>query len=74
MSTILLILLGIVAAILLLVGIGYLLDRFGVTGKVGEAYEYMVTNFPKFKRWLKVGAVALGLLGVVIILLLILLP
>jgi hypothetical protein len=71
MSTIILIIIGIVAAILLLVGLGYLLDRFGVTEKAKEGYDYIKENYPKFRRWLTVGAIAVGLLGIVIIVLLI---
>lgn len=71
MSTIILIIIGIVAAILLLVGLGYLLDRYGATAKAKEGYDYVQENYPKFRRWLIVGAIAVGLLGIVIILLII---
>ncbi len=72
MSTIILIIVGIIAAILLLVGLGYLLDRFGVTDKVKSGYDYVQENYPKFRRWLAFGAIAVGLLGIVIIVLIIL--
>ncbi|GMQ79155.1 MAG: hypothetical protein BMS9Abin02_1714 [Anaerolineae bacterium] len=71
MSTIILIIVGIVAAILLLVGLGYLLDRYGVTDKVKSGYDYVQENYPKFRRWLVFGAITVGLIGIVIIVLII---
>ena len=71
MSTIILIVIGIFAGILLLVGIGYLLDRYGVTGKVKGGVDYMRENKPIFKSRLVVGAIADGLIGALIILLII---
>ncbi len=65
------IIIGIVAAILLLVGLGYLLDRYGATEKVKAAVDYVQENYPKFRRWLVVGAIAVGLLGIVIVALII---
>ena len=71
MSTIVLIVVGIVAAILLLVGLGYLLDRYGVTEKAKAGVDYVQQNYPKFRRYLIVGAIAVGLLGIVIVVLII---
>lgn len=71
MSTIILIVIGIVVAILLLVGLGYLLDRYGATSKVKEGVDYVQENYPKFRRWLVVGAIAVGLLGIGIVILII---
>jgi hypothetical protein len=71
MSTILLIIAAIIGGIVLLVGIGYLLDRYGVVDKVKTGVGYVQENYPTFRRWLAIGAVALGILGVVIIILLI---
>ena len=71
MSTIILIIIGVVAAILLLVGLGYLLDRYGATEKAKAAVDYVKENYPKVRRWLVVGAIAVGLLGIVIVILII---
>jgi uncharacterized membrane protein len=71
MSTFLLIIAAIIGGILLLVGLGYLLDRYGVVDKVKTGVGYVQENYPTFRRWLAIGAVALGILGIVIILLLI---
>lgn len=71
MNTIILIIAGIVGGLLLLVGIGYLLDKYGVVDKVKEAVGHVQENYPTIRRWLAIGAVAVGILGVVIIILLI---
>jgi len=66
-----LIIIGIVAALLLLVGVGYLLDRYGATKKAKAGVDYVQENYPKFRRWLVVGAIAVGLLGIVVVALII---
>lgn len=71
MSTIILIVVGLVAGLTLLVGIGYLLERYGVTAKIKEAIGHLKENFPTYKRWLITGAVALGLLIALIVILII---
>ena len=71
MNTIILIVAGLVAGLLLLVGIGYLLDKYGVVDKVKEGVGRVQKNYPTIRRWLAIGAVAVGILGVVIIILII---
>jgi hypothetical protein len=71
MSTIILIIAGIIGGLLLLVGLGYLLDKYGVVDKVKTGVGYVQENYPTFRRWLAIGAVALGILGLVIIILII---
>jgi hypothetical protein len=71
MSTIILIVVGLVAALAIVIGIGYLLERYGVTAKIKELFDRLKENFPTYKRWLVTGLVALGLLIAVIVLLVI---
>jgi hypothetical protein len=71
MSTIILIVVGLVAGLALLVGIGYLLERVGVIAKIKEIIAYLQENFPTYKRWLITGGIALALLIALIILLII---
>ena len=71
MSTIILIIVGLVVALALVIGIGYLLERFGVVAKIKEIVAYLQENFPTYKRWLITGAIALALLVALIIILII---
>lgn len=71
MSTIILIIVGVVVGLLLLVGIGYLLDRYGVTAKVKEGIGNLQKNYPTIRRWLTTGAIAVALLAVIVIILVI---
>jgi hypothetical protein len=71
MSTIVLIIVGLVAGLALLVGIGYLLERYGVIAKIKEIIANIEENVPTFKRWLITGGIALVLLIGLIVLLII---
>ena len=71
MSTIILIIVGLIAFLALVIGIGYLLERSGVTGKIKEVAGQLKENSPTYRRWLITGAIALALLAAVIILLII---
>jgi hypothetical protein len=71
MSTIILIVVGLVAALALLIGIGYLLERFGVIAKIKEIGAYLQENYPTYRRWLITGGIALALLLALVILLII---
>ncbi|UCG24402.1 MAG: hypothetical protein JSW55_20165 [Chloroflexota bacterium] len=71
MSTIVLIIVGLVAGLALLVGIGYLLERYGVIAKIKEIFANIQEQVPTLKRWLITGGIALalliGLIGLLII-------
>jgi len=71
MSTIILIVVGLVAGLALVIGIGYLLERAGVTAKIKELIGQFKENFPTYRRWLITGAVALALLIALIVILII---
>ena len=71
MSTIILIIVGLVAGLALLVGIGYLLERYGVIAKIKEIIAYLQKNFPTYRRWLITGGIALALLIVLVVILII---
>ncbi|HSG19087.1 MAG TPA: hypothetical protein VLE70_22535 [Anaerolineae bacterium] len=72
MSTIVLIIVGLVAGLALLVGIGYLLERYGVIAKIKEIVANIEERVPTLKRWLITGGIALALLiGLVVILIII---
>jgi hypothetical protein len=62
MSTIVLIIAGLIAAVALLIGIGYLLEKYGAVDKVKEAYAAIRSNYPTLRRWLIIGGIALLLL------------
>jgi hypothetical protein len=59
LSTIILSIVGLVAGLALLIGIGYLLERYGVTGKIKEVAGQIKKNFPTYRCWLITGAIAL---------------
>ena len=72
MSTIVLIIVGLIAGVVLLIGVGYLLERLGVIDKLKQIYADIISKFPTIKRWLITGAIALVLLiGLVVLLLII---
>ena len=71
MSTIVLIIVGLVAGLALLIGIGYLLERYGVIAKIKEIVANIQEEVPTVKRWLITGGIALALLIGLIVLLII---
>ena len=71
MSTVLLIIGGLVLLAGLMLSIGYLLDKYGVSSKLKEWVAYLKTNAPTYKRWLITGAIVLLLLIALIIVLII---
>ena len=71
MSTILLIIGGLVLLAGLMLGIGYLLDKYGISKKITEWIAYLKTNAPTYKRWLITGAIVLLLLIALIVVLII---
>jgi hypothetical protein len=72
MSTVLLIIGGLVLLVGLMIGIGYLLDKYGVSSKMKEWVAYLKTNAPKYKRWLITGAfVLLFLIALIVVLIII---
>ncbi len=71
MSTIVLIVVGLVAGLALVIGIGYLLEKYGVIAKIKEVIAYIKENYPTYRRWLITGGIALALLIALVILLII---
>ena len=71
MSTIVLIIVGLVAGLALLIGIGYLLERYGVIAKIKKIVANIQEEVPTVKRWLITGGIALALLIGLIVLLII---
>ena len=71
MSTVLLIIGGLVLLAGLMIGIGYLLDKYGISSKIKEWVVYLKTNAPTYKRWLITGAIVLLLLIALIVVLII---
>jgi hypothetical protein len=71
MSTIVLIIVALVAGVALLVGIGYLLERYGVIAKIKQVIGQIQEQFPAFRRWLITGGIALALLIALIVVLII---
>ena len=72
MSTIILILGGLIALVALLIVIGYLLERYGIVAKVKEIFARLQGNFPTYRRWLITGGITLLLLvGLILILIII---
>ena len=73
MNTVLLIIGGLVLLVVVMVGIGYLLDKYGVSKKIMEWLAYLKSNAPTYKRWLITGAIVLLLLIALIVILIIIL-
>ena len=71
MSTIFLIVLGLIGGVILLVVIGYLLEKAGVIDKLKDVYASLKSNFPTYKRWLITGGIAAALLLILVIILII---
>lgn len=71
MNTLLLIIGGLVLLALVMVGIGYLLDKYGISKKIMEWLAYLKENAPTYKRWLITGGIVLLLLIVLIVVLII---
>ena len=71
MSTVLLIIGGLVLLVGLMIGIGYLLEKYGVSSKIKEWVTYLKTNAPTYKSWLITGAIVLILLIALIVVLII---
>ena len=71
MTTVLLIIGGLVLLVGLMIGIGYLLDKYGVSSKIKEWVAYLKTNAPTYKRWLITGAIVIILLIALIVVLII---
>jgi len=71
MGTVILIIGGLILLFGLMVGIGYLLEKYGISNKITEWIAYLKTNAPSYKRWLITGAVVLLLLIALIVILII---
>ena len=71
MSTIVLIIGGLVLLVGLMIGIGYLLEKSGAMAKLKEWLAYLKSNAPTYKRWLITGGVVLLLLIALIVILII---
>jgi hypothetical protein len=71
MSTVILIIGGLILLIGLMVGIGYLLEKYGISTKIKKWVVYLKSNAPTYKRWLITGAIVLLLLIALIVVLII---
>ena len=71
MSTIILIVGGVMLLIALIVTIGYLLEKYGISDKLQEWLAKLRKQWPSYKRWFITGASALLLLIILIVVLII---
>lgn len=67
MSTILLIIGGVILLLGLMIGVGYFLEKSGAIDKLKEWLAYLKNNAPTYKRWLITGGIVLLLLIALII-------
>jgi hypothetical protein len=71
MGTVLLIIGGLVLLAGLMLGIGYLLDKYGISQIIKEWAVFLKNNAPTYKRWLITGAIVLLMLIALIVVLII---